>query len=388
MAITELPSKDSHHLFLVVGASEELLAQQKANSEEWRGALSLEAYLRREDTLAAQDLTKDGGLTGWMLVYQPDPKGPRHVLCGCETIVKKALVSQDGQVSDVTCHGVASVFCPPPHRGNGYAGRLMAELGKKLKTWNPTNQQAETLFSVLYSDIGKDFYAARGWYPFPSTHIELPAAKSRKPDSVRLLESTDLEELCSIDEKLIRHRLGQFAGTGQSAVALVPDYRTVQWHHAREEFVSNELFGIKPSVKGAMVDHGLGSRVWAYWTRVWTNPQEEAPNTLHILRLVIENESFSDFSPASVEKATKLKETAIASAIVDIFSVAQAEAAEWDMQVQIWNPSSVTLAAAQSILPDSAVVHREKESVTSLQWYGDGSWKGVDWVCNEKYGWC
>ena len=150
-----LPDRNSSEIFLVVATPEEIIAQQHANSEEWRGALTLPAYLRREEVLVDQTLTRDGGLTAWSLVYQPagSDEKDRKVLCGCETIKKRALVASGNTVEAVTAHGVCSVFCPPKHRGKGYAGRMMADLGEKLRTWQSTGQN--NLFSVLYSDIGK-----------------------------------------------------------------------------------------------------------------------------------------------------------------------------------------------------------------------------------------
>lgn len=150
-----LPPGDSRELHLVVATPEEILAQQNANSDEWRGVLPLPAYLRREEILAEQDLTKDGGLTSWALVYQPSGSSEqdRQVVCGCETIRKRALVASNNTVEFVTAHSVCSVFCPPQFRGKGYAGRMMVELGERLKTWQSKGQS--NLFSVLWSDIGK-----------------------------------------------------------------------------------------------------------------------------------------------------------------------------------------------------------------------------------------
>lgn len=152
---SSLPSGDSPELYLVVATPEEILAQQNANSDEWRGVLPLSAYLRREEMLAEQDLTKDGGITAWALVYQPSGSSEqdRQVVCGCETIRKRALVASNNTVEFVTAHGVCSVFCPPQYRGKGYAGRMMTDLGERLKTWQSKGQS--NLFSVLWSDIGK-----------------------------------------------------------------------------------------------------------------------------------------------------------------------------------------------------------------------------------------
>jgi hypothetical protein len=150
-----LPDRNSSELYLVVATPEEILAQQNANSDEWRGSLPLDAYLRREELLVDQTLTRDGGLTAWSLVYQPagSDEKDRKVLCGCETIKKRALVASSNTVEAVTTHGVCSVFCPPENRGKGYAGRMIADLGEKLRTWQSNGQ--DNLFSVLWSDIGK-----------------------------------------------------------------------------------------------------------------------------------------------------------------------------------------------------------------------------------------
>lgn len=393
MVDIDLPSKDSPDLHLVVATHEEDLAQQHANSEEWRGALSLEAYLRREEHLVNQQLTKEGGLTPWMLVYQPADGGKRQVLCGCESIKKKALVAKDGKVEDVVAHGIASVFCPPKHRGRGYAGRMMTELGKRLKSWQ-VEDGGSTAFSVLFSDIGKEFYTARGWQPFPSSHITLSAVESSRSDirQVKTLEIEDLAELCDTDESLLRKRLAADS-SGRTAVALIPDIATLRWHHAREEFVSTELYGVRPAFMqgghGAVVEIKPGSRVWCYWTRVWTNPQEDAPNTLHILRLVIEEDAYSDTAPATGEGAANAGSSPVVKAIAALLAEAQVQAYASGMkEVQIWSPSSATLAAARLLDSKAVVEHREKESIASLQWYGERSWKDIDWVCNEKYGWC
>jgi hypothetical protein len=398
MAAHDLPDKDSPDIHLVVGTPDENHAQTIANSSEWRGALSLEAYLRREEVLLSQTLTKDGGLTPWMLVYQPPNGGQRQVLCGCESIKKKALVARGGKVQDVVTHGVASVFCPESKRKKGYAGRMMSELGPRLRTWDVKDEE-QSAFSVLYSDIGKRFYAARGWQVFPSSHIALPVVSESKSDLLacrKLQDVNEMEELCAADEQILRRRLEKHVEeNNKPAVALIPDAATLTWHHARQDFVATYLNnGQRPSFldeggNGAMVEISSGKRVWCYWTRVWTNPQEESPDTLHILRLAIEDQDFSDFDPASEQGVEKVRESPNVNAVAALLARAQYVAHQSGMkQVEIWNPTSTTLAAARKIYGAADVVHREKESITSLQWYGEGDWRDVEWVCNEKYGWC
>jgi hypothetical protein len=157
----DLPRGDSSTLRLVRPTEAEKLIQFKLNGAEWRGALSLSAYLRREETLSQQALTKDDGITYWILVDTAlkgnpfDPaSGTRLPLASCETYRKRALVWQDGKLQESVCHGIGSVFCADHLRKRGYAQRMMRELSKTLRTYQAEDGK-ENLFSVLYSDIGK-----------------------------------------------------------------------------------------------------------------------------------------------------------------------------------------------------------------------------------------
>lgn len=150
-----LPFSDSPSLALVHPTQQEKIAIWKLNGASWAGRLSLEAYLKRENLLENQPLTLDGGITFWILVDSNQTSTPRTILASCESLRKRALVRRgDGEVEETIAHGICSVFCNPDLRGQGYAGRMMKELGKALDTWQ---QQAGTVadFTVLFSDIGK-----------------------------------------------------------------------------------------------------------------------------------------------------------------------------------------------------------------------------------------
>lgn len=156
----------------------------------------------------------------------------------------------------------------------------------------------------------------------------------------------------------------------------------MRWHHAREEFVGQQLHHKAPKIRGAIVGEA-GHRVWMYFARVWYNgnPEESKGNTLYILRLVFEDGS-------SGSEAGAKHEAAIASLLL----FAQREAQEWNLEeVEIWNSSPTTLSAAQKLHPSAAVVHREKESIASLKWYGPHQGpveESIEWIEREKYVWC
>ena len=392
-----LPSRDSPDIRLDLLTPAEHLAQTDANSSEWSGALNKEQYFRREALLADQDLTRNGGLTAWGLVHQPNGAEGRRVLAGCETYRKNGFVRRkDGKVEEGVVHGVGSVFSPPEFRGQGYAGRMMRELGEKLRGWQVEDVDVDgkrgeekVIGSVLFSDIGKKFYARSGWEAFPSAHVAVApreGAGEGLPE-VRLLKAEDLPELCEVDEGLVRARLEKQKGE-KTAVALLPDIATMRWHHAREDFVATELFGKTPVIKGAVAGKE-GERVWCYWTRVFTKPAKEPP-VLHILRLVVEDPNFDDFGPASSSSPSPSQlQLPTTKAIAAVFAAAQQQAKEWGMsEVMMWNPSSTTLAAARLLDEKAEMVEREAESIASLLWYGEEGWRDVRWVDCEKFVWC
>ena len=149
------PSHDSPNLALLEQTPEEKLRIWKLNGQAWRGRLSMESYIHREEYLADQALTRDGGITYWVLTDSTKPPNMRPLLSSCETFRKRALVKRlNKAVEEVISHGVGSVFCDPLLRGRGYARRMMLELGKKLDSWCQKEGKT-TDFTVLYSDIGK-----------------------------------------------------------------------------------------------------------------------------------------------------------------------------------------------------------------------------------------
>jgi len=392
-----LPDGNSPTLQLRVATPEQARQCWEINGDEWKGPLSKEAYFRRELHLASQPLTRNGGTTYWILVDSNDKRPDPTILASCESYRKKAFVTRrnrPGEVDEVISHGIGSVFCRDEHRGKGYAGRMMEELAKTLRTWQQEEGKQAT-FNVLYSDIGKKFYAKRGWVPFPSSHIALPSLQTASDSSLpptRPLTAQNLPVLCEADVAQLRRSMSRFEDTeGKVKVAFVPEYDLIQWNHSREEFVSQETLGRNPEVKGAIVGSEPGRRVWCIWNRTFdANP---ADSKLHITRLVVEESpSFlSGVNPSGMNGTNGSTESASqVDAIAACLRAAQLEAARWNMsKVEIWNPAVLTLEAACKLHDGVRIVDREEDSVASLLWYGSKlALDEIEWVGNEKYGWC
>ncbi|ESZ90584.1 hypothetical protein SBOR_9035 [Sclerotinia borealis F-4128] len=381
------PDYNSPDLHLTHPTPEEKLATWNLNYEEWGKALSKSDYLNREQYLASVPLTFEDGITYWCLVDKNAPPNSREIYASCESLRKRAFISKEGQVEEVIIHSIGSVFCSPKNRGHRYASRMMTDLGKVLRTWqldSHTPGRSHIPASILFSDIGKKFYANHGWLPFPSSHIALPPipkdARTLESSIAKPLKAADIPDLCELDVQYIRKVLERASADHKTHIALLPDYATVQWHHLRENAMSTSIFGHAPEIKGAISGTTKGSRVWAYWTRGYYGPIDTpaSGNCLHILRLVIEDEINSE------DNARKLE---------SVLRFAQMEAKEWKMNdVQFWNPTTLVqdLINRSKLEGEHMKVEREEESVASLMWYGEGegSVQEVEWWGNEKFGWC
>jgi GNAT superfamily N-acetyltransferase len=166
----QLPDANSSFLHLSHPTDSEKTAIWTLNSKNWGSALSLDSYLERERYMPTVPLTRNGAMTHWILVDRNAKPDSRPILNSMETIRKRALVAKNGEVKEVITHGIGSVFCNPEYRGKGYASRMLNELGPVLNKWDVDNKipgREECLFSILYSDIGKKYYAKHGWLPFP-----------------------------------------------------------------------------------------------------------------------------------------------------------------------------------------------------------------------------
>uniref|UniRef100_A0A8H7TVJ0 N-acetyltransferase domain-containing protein n=1 Tax=Bionectria ochroleuca TaxID=29856 RepID=A0A8H7TVJ0_BIOOC len=291
----------------------------------WGAALSLDGYILRETRQADLPLARDGGLRPWVLVEADSKPDSRDILSSCETLRKRALVRRpDGEVSEVIAHGVASVFTAPAFRGKGHAGTMMARLGEAL--------QAEgALLSVLWSDIGKEFYNKHGWRPFESDHLEFPVPAQEKEDedpsprpaSVTIVRYDEIPQLASSDERLIRRAIARPpASPGKTTrVAILPDAATLQWHVLRDAAQCENILGRTPTSHGAVYTTPSGARVWAIWRRNHSAPPSQPEkNTFYILRLVVEDED---------EDEATVPDDELGAALGAIVAAAKSEARDW-----------------------------------------------------------
>ena len=265
---------------------------------------------------------------------------------------------------------------------------MMSELAVRLGklAWQQPKGTSTGYFSVLYSDIGRQFYAKHGWKPMPSTHVTLQAVEQAASDgtrkrlqlpSVEDLRTSDLEPICQtaitqVESELVANSSKD--ATKRPYVAICPDYKHITWHFAREEFQARTMHNSYPEIKGA-VDRKTGCAL--VWCRVFRDTPEQ--NGLEILKTVIPTQHRT-----TVDRTPDLDKSVAA-----LLLRAQLEAQRWDMQagVEVWSPENITLRAAKMLAneEDVKVVTRKDEHICSLRWEGEGE---VEWLSSEKYAWC
>ncbi|KAF5022288.1 hypothetical protein F66182_5665 [Fusarium sp. NRRL 66182] len=373
-----LPPVSSPSLILTTPTTSEREHIWKATHPHWGGALTVEDYITREYDNLEAPLAQDGGVTSWILTDGDLKPDGRPLLSSCETYKKSALVAKDGNVREGTAYGVASVFTLPECRGKGYASKMMSLLADELRGRQQKNE-GHADFSVLWSDVGPKFYNAVGWKPFDSTYLELPVSDAEPSvnPSLRPIAADDLPSLADRDEKLIRNKLS--SSSSQVSAAVLPDLTQLRWHFHRENFMCKHIFSRTPTAHGAIYtpSEAPNSRIWAIWTRsFYGGIAKPEKNTIHIIRLVIEDESMSD--------------ALLAKGIQAIATSAQKEAKDWlCAKVEIWNPEDRVRRITEGIEALGAkFVVRENENLASMHWFGNDSDQDVEWVANEKFAWC
>lgn len=356
----------------------------------WGPGLTVEQYINRELYLLDIGLARDGGLSPWILTISGnDAPNPRPILASCETLRKRGIYRdpKTGIVHDVIGHGVASVFTFTRFRKNGYASKMMTLLGDHLASQQKANA-GSAQFSILFSDIGKTFYAKEGWQPLGDKHISIPVVPPvtpfELPSNVAEIKDNDIPALAKRDEELLRQQVARPNGQDPNKVrvAVLPDMDTWQWQFAREDYIRQYIHGRTPTVRGAIYTppSNPSARVWALWARTRYGGAEGHPvsNIMHFLRFVIEDED-------------AISDQDLAAALKGIFAVANKECNDWDCtRIDMWSPSDRILKLISNEAPElkAALVTRQDDNIASLRWFGDGSDDDIEWVATEKYTWC
>lgn len=149
-------------------------------------------------------------------------------------------------------------------------------------------------------------------------------------------------------------------------------------------------------INGAIIGYPHDPDAWIIWCREWTgiDPRSGKPmGKLYILRLVVVH------GKEKVYDRVYSKEKMIASMLL---AAIRDGCGGWGInEVVIWNAEEEVLQAARGVFDGEGeveIVDREAENICALSWLGAESEEGekdkidarkdVEWVGNERYGWC
>ncbi|KAI6086949.1 hypothetical protein F4821DRAFT_237263 [Hypoxylon rubiginosum] len=388
-----LPASDSLNLVLDHPTPNECTKIWSNTAASWKDSLTVPVYLTESQFLNTIPLAANEGMTTWILVEKNHAPDERQILCSCESYRKRSLVSDsEGNVEDCIIHGIASVFCPPEYRRHGYAARHMTEIAGALRNWQ--NEYGKSVGSILYSDIGKVFYARLGWTPnVTNCHLAFSPIKSGWPSKARRIYEKDIGGLCQRDEAIVRAAMAKPDSTAKKRVTILPDLDHMLWHIRKEDFATRHIFGRIPDAKGAIASF-QGKDVWAIWTHRYYHHPDNGPgeNVLYILRLVLEGDETAN-RPVS-KKALEIPGNGTdeqVSTLQAVLQAAQAEAQEWKLDhVKLWDPTPLVHSLIVKAGFEYVEVERESESIASGLWYNDDGEadESPSWINNEHYAWC
>ncbi|OJK04270.1 hypothetical protein ASPACDRAFT_112718 [Aspergillus aculeatus ATCC 16872] len=341
----------------------------KATYPHWGDALAFDDYITREVNNLKFCQERNNNFTNWILTDSSAPD-QRPLFSSCETFTRRAFIcGREGDLREVTCCAVASVFTFTEYQGRGYAKKLMTLLAQEIRGFAD--------FSVLWSDIGPKFYDSVGWKPFKSAFLQLPAISSDASleNGLKPIEIGDLPPLVKLDQKILLERLA--VPSPKVRVLILPDLSTIAWHLFHEAFIWQHVFSRTPSIHGAVYTSPKdpGDKVWAIWTRKIYGLKRE-DNVTHVIRLGMGNGSISNDT--------------FKVAITALCLMAQREANDWNCgTVEIWNPDDRVRQVVEEIQELGAkFVTREHNQLSSMQWFGESCIDEVDWMCNEGFAWC
>ncbi|KAJ3497207.1 hypothetical protein NLJ89_g10380 [Agrocybe chaxingu] len=356
---------------------------RKRSFVQWGRGVSLEAYLRRDARMDNHEVARDGRLTTWyrregLLANRQEGKNIPQKVFG---------------------YGIASVFTPTEHRKKGYARHMMRLLhwilAPKLKLpvgtfppeWGAPPERPghifEAAFSVLYSDVGADFYAQCGPYgesnggwiltePTATTwslptifeNETLLAAKETGQLAWKWLGGSSTNEIWDADAKLFADEM-KTAATGKPIeVTFLPQKGVAGFQYHRLQYFWEKLEPI-PKFWSICAQSGSGEdavdpTTFASWTLDIRPPDE---NALIITRLRARPEHFLELLAQILEYARQYK--------VD--------------RVEVWGLPRELRELATST---GGKTFARDDHLSSFKSYLKEKPEDIAWIHNEKFCWC
>lgn len=291
-------------------------------------------------------------------------------------IVARPTSDGQAQVAEVPCYGVASVYTPPEKRKKGYAAHMMRLLHWVLAPegsipaefpaeWGtpPVARLQDGIFSVLYSDIGDQFYRLNcsplpkqdlGWMTTGQINTTWPAAKMPL-DSAQwvFLSKEEADKVWEEDAQLMKKDALAVAHTGGVACSFLPDRGNGRLSYERHRKLKN---GLTLEVVGIQLARNSPEDPLVFAT--WAAESSESL-TLVLTRLRATKEMFGGL-------------------LAQIMAFAERHGVD---MIETWNLPENLSAVAKEL---GGHTFKRNNHLSAIKWYGPEAQNEVKWMFNEK----
>ncbi|KAJ3183466.1 hypothetical protein HDU87_006785 [Geranomyces variabilis] len=366
---------DTSNLALLEASPAHVQAALDANYAAWGPPLSKPDYVAREHALTLTPFSQST-LKAWVLVHKD---APDTVLSSCETYTHDCLLRKNGTTTHGKCLAIASVFTPAAHRRKNYARTMLTLLRDTRMTC--------ALASILYSDIGPEYYARLGWAVYPSRITTLDAAVkgmllSNNNPAIAVVTPQEVPALIERARAAVVRRVETSpsaattpttptaAAAAAASFAVLPSAEKILWFHARALYYAKTLApaNATPDVLAAVGLRRLllgGKQQQASFILWYVDFAERK------LKVLLAHEEQED-------------DGGDGTALRELVCAARRWAAGADLKaVEVWD---VDVGADGE---EGVVVGDRTSSLSSLTIL-DGattSADGINWVANERYAW-
>ncbi|PVU96118.1 hypothetical protein BB561_001392 [Smittium simulii] len=384
---TNCKHDDSEYGLYQAISEEQKLRTWEATSDEWGlPFMSVQDYVAREKIQSNSNFTRNN-ITYWLYgkkaEFEKDP-ATLNFVSHAETYDRKAILrkANTSEVTDITCKGVASVFCRHEHRKKGHGKAMMSELYQKLSQISG--------ISNLYSDIGDTFYSSLGWDVYPYLVVEIPTfsqknttiINSTKSDSVSLMDKDMARRFITADAIVARQELEEAPVAEHARFMILPTADTLDWRWIRDEYEGVQILKVQgfPNVFGAFNNSGIGNIDDVLNTIL----SSKSPNDIPASSLL---PSFIIWTPRYRKQKIRILRARFNSAqdIKPLLDVAIAEANRLNLpKVVLWNADKAFHTTLKSQLDAEFVVL--KDNLPSVATFFENN-KNCEWLLNENYCW-
>lgn len=336
------------------------------------------------------------GISRRVLAPRSDPTTMDFV-CSCLSFKRRGLVKwHDAEVAtreaeEVPCFSVLAVCTPPRHRKKGYASHMMKLLHWALaadslnpedfpKAWGEPPARVpgtgDAKFSVLYSDVGPEFYSLcgpteenkEGWVVKRATSTvwkitdEAPNTDGFQVQDLRWRnygDDEDIRALWTRDAEMLRkdlavRKLDEDEGAEAATITLLPDIGVAAYQLPRSIWQTQHMYTL--DTWGTELLDPTSPSTFATWA---VDPLKSPPRLI-LTRVRANPETFS----ALVKR---------------IMRMARQAGLE---EVEIWGLERSLITVAESLGGKTA---ERQKTLPSVKWYGSESSKDINWAFNERF---